>query len=512
MKGKNLIVLILVLLFGSPFSHAEYKELVTTWEEWKPPAYSVSQTPEQRLDDVDGLASDTEKVVNGKQRMSGHRTWKSEVSNLLDQGQFLQTTTVTGEPGAFTAETAGAVIGTTLTLTDLERIGLVRNPAIHAAKAAFQAELDGFGQVEDLNAVLSRYAAFTQGVMTGVGPMKGGSDMSQSFPFPGKPSLKTKVIVENAAMAALDLNITIRDKTTAIRKAYWNFALVHEKIDILKETLRLFEHLHDIASTMYKTGKTSYQDVIQISIKTKILNNQIATLKENKQSISASILALLDLPKETVLGRPGDRRIETTVPETESLIAQALEKRQEIRRMDHAIVKMELMIEMTEAMVLPSIDMGLSENQLADINTAGTWSKKQAFPDQAPSASMGAGQPKKPWFGTSESWLAQTRKKLAALQHKQRNLKAQTRAAVQSAWSNLDDSVRTYRLYKGSIVELSASALDVSTREYESGSMSFAETAGAYNNWLNARLSLATAKRDACVFRSELQRIVGLSF
>lgn len=511
MKSRYLIVLILVLLFGSAVGHAEYKNLVTNWEEWNPPVYTIPETSEQHIDDTNGALPETEKAKEEKENPSGHHIWESHVSSLLDQGRFLQSTPAPKECGVLTVEAATAALRSVLTLSDLECIGLTQNPAIRAAYIAFRAELDGFGQVADLDAVLSRYSAFTQGVMTGVGPKRGGSEMSQSFPFPGKSSLKTRIIVENAAIAALDMNITIRNKITAIRKAYWNYVLIHEKIDILKETLRLFEHLHDIASTMYKTGKTSYQDVIQITIKTKVLNNQITTLKENKQVIKTSILALLDLPRETVLGLPGDGRVKTAIPATASLIGQALEMRQEIRRMDHAITKMELMIEMTEYMVLPSFDMGLSENQLADINTAGTWSKKEAFPGQAQAASMGAGKPKRPWFGTSESWLAQTRKKLAALQHKQKNLMAQTRAAVQSAWFSLDEAVRTYRLYKGAIVDLSASALDVSTREYESGSISFAETAGAYNNWLNARLSLATAKRDTGVFRAALQKTVGLS-
>lgn len=506
MKGWKFIILTLVIFAGSVPCNAEYNTLVRAWEEWTPPSYETP-TPS-------GESNETPPVEakNSEVNPSGYSIWKSKIPGLLDRGRFFQTGSLSGGRKIWDTQKAKLALYSVLRLEDLERIGLARNPAVLSAAETYRAELDGFNQVADLDAVLSRYRAFTKGVMTGVGPMKGGGDMSQSHPFPGNSSLKSRVIVENATMAALTLNTTVRDKITAIRKVYWDLKLVHEKLKIFKETLVLFEHLHDIASTMYKTGKTSYQDVIQVSIKKKVLNKQVESLIEKRQAVEANLLALLDLPRDTALGRTDTRQPEVKIPSASSLIDQALEKRQELQRLDHAIAKMELMIEMAESMVLPALDMGLSKNSLADINTAGTWSKKDAFPYQGPQASMGAGLPKRPWFGTSESWLSQTRKKLSALRHKRQNLEAQTRASVQSAWFNLDDAVRTYHLYKRSIIDLSASALDVSTREYEAGSVSFAETADAYNNWLTARLSFSTAKRDAGVYRADLQKAVGFSF
>ena len=115
------------------------------------------------------------------------------------------------------------------------------------------------------------------------------------------------MIVENAAVAALDYHIKVKETVTSIKKAYWDLALIHEKLNILGETLRLYEHLHDTASTMYETGKTSYQDVIRISIKTKILNNQIITLKQDKNAAQIKMLTLLDLP-ESSRGRASGHR------------------------------------------------------------------------------------------------------------------------------------------------------------------------------------------------------------
>lgn len=512
MKYSYALGMVLLLVFAVDSGYCQYKDLVSSWEKWSPPSYTAGNPVRLSHVKEHGQHHNSDPPEHTEPHISRHRIRQSKASQLIQQGQFLQAGFDSKNQVQWTIFSAQDAIKAAVSLRDLEGISRERNPGILAAKAAFLAELEGFGQVADLNAVLSRYSAFTQGVMTGVGPMNKGADMSGIFPFPGQSSLKTGVIVENAAMAALDVHITVRDTVTSVRKAYWTLTLIHEKLKILGETLRLYEHLHDIASTMYKTGKTRYQDVIQISIKTKILDNQITTLKQEKKAAEIRILALLDLPAGSRMGRPGTGSLALDLPEADVLIDRAVQQRQEIRKMDHAINKMELMIEMSEGMVLPSRHMGLSDNPLDQMNTTGTWSDKKAFTDRGPSASMGAGQPLKPWFGTTASWLAQTRKKLAALRLQRRNLALKTLSDVQSGWVRLDDVVRTYHLYADAVVEMTASALDVSTKEYEAGRISFADTAAAYDNWLDVRLSLAKAAKDVGVFRSDLEKIVGSSF
>lgn len=512
MKYIYSIGMMLLLIFAANSGYCKYKKLATDWENWSPPAYFTNDVANQHQVGEDNQQPKGKTSALPYSSQSGHQIWKSKVSKLLGQGQFIQPTSEFKKHSPWTIESAQKTIQSSLSPQAMESISLDRNPKILAAKSAFQAELEGFSQVADLNAVLSRYTTFTQGIMTGVGPMNQGAGISKTFPFPGQNALKTRVIVENAAIAALDYHIKVKETVTSIKKAYWDLALINEKLNILGETLRLYEHLHDTASTMYETGKTSYQDVIQISIKIKILTNQIITLRQGKKAAQIKICALLDLPDDTKVGRPAKPSPKLDLPKADLLIDHALTQRQEILKIDHAIKKMELMIEMSEEMVLPSRDMGLSDNAMDQINTTGTWAQKGAFADQGPSASMGAGKPKNPWFGTTASWLAQTRKKLAALRHQRRGIALETRSAVQSGWVSLDNAVRTFRLYADEIVDMSASALDVSTKEYESGRISFAETAAAYDSWLNARLSRANAAKDAGVFRSDLEKIVGSTF
>lgn len=510
------ISLFLVLGTGRQAPASTYRELARDWAEWKPPVYGRSVS-----DQADGDRSLTDLPVTNRPAAdsapadqmgspSVRAIWQSKLAGILDKGRFLPGEAAGRNPALAGAGTAAKAVSPVLDLKILEDIVVLRNPRLLAAQRTYEAELNGFDQVADLEAVLSRYAAFTAGVMPGVGPKKVRAGVP--FPLPGPAALTSAVIVENVTLAALDLNMALRDKVTQARKAYGNLVFIYEKRRIYKETLDLYSRLHDIASTLYKTGKTSYQDVIQVTIREKMLQKEMESLGEQKKSLNQELLALMDLPWDTPVGAPVQKIQEKTPPRAGTLLSRALPRRQELIRMDHAISKMEIMIEMAESMVLPNRDLGLSLKNPADIATTGTWAGKAAFPDQGPQASMGAGSPKKPWFGTTESWLAQTRKKLAALRHKRQDIEAQTRAQIQGAWFRLDDALRTCTLYRDSILDLSASALAVSTREYEAGSITFSRTAGAYNSLLNARLAYAVARKDAAVFRAGLQKIVGFSF
>ena len=67
------------------------------------------------------------------------------------------------------------------------------------------------------------------------------------------------------------------------------------------------------------------------------------------------------------------------------------------------------------------------------------------------------------------------------------------------------------RLFKDKVVNLSKSALDVTTRGYESGNVSFADVIASYTLWLDANLSLARQESDFGVAWAELERVVGSS-
>ena len=74
-------------------------------------------------------------------------------------------------------------------------------------------------------------------------------------------------LVAQGRTVAETLEIARREALTGVRKTYWNLLYVRKSREITAETLELFRRLESVAGTRYRSGNTSYQDVIKVTIK-----------------------------------------------------------------------------------------------------------------------------------------------------------------------------------------------------------------------------------------------------
>lgn len=169
------------------------------------------------------------------------------------------------------------------------------------------------------------------------------------------------------------------------------------------------------------------------------------------------------------------------------------------------------MIEMAESMVQQPFTLNLSTYEDEAINTTGTGASKPSFPEKT-MASMKTGSPLKPWFGVDAPWLNQTKQNFLSLKQ---NLVKEENAAdrmVMQAWFLVDKDKRELDLYKNRILSLSRSALDVSTRGYEAGSISFSQAIGSYTYWLKVKLTIAKKQTELGSSIANLEKVIGISF
>ena len=186
----------------------------------------------------------------------------------------------------------------------------------------------------------------------------------------------------------------------------------------------------------------------------------------------------------------------------------AQRRRQELRRLRDRIGKTKLMIEMAETMILPPYTLNFSLYEDEAINQVGSFGKKDTFPVKT-EASMGAGLPKMPWYGTEDAYIRQTWQQLYALRKDLEKAEASTHTMVRDAWFELDLARREKALYYDDVVQLSRSALDASTRGYVAGNVAFADVIDSYTTWLKANLTLERKRSDFGIAWANLEQVVG---
>lgn len=503
-------------------AYSGYDELKSDLENYKPPHTTATSTVSKeqkkastKIRIVSGSHADNDKTGN-----PGHKMM-SKIKDGRGIGQRKPFITISPSlqkrvRGVDKEDAHGIAIASTLLknapdLSLLEAIVLMRNSEIKAAGAKVDAQINGFTQVENLDQILSRYSAFTEALMNGVGPMKGSEPANTRFPFPGVTALKGEAAAQSVKIAIAELGIVERDAITAIRKAFWKRVYIERQYNITAEMLELFKKLDKVANSLYRSGKTSFQDVIKIAVKLNLLEDSIISIHENRLNMDGDMLALMNLPPDISIAASRFSSPSQKVPALSKLYLMAGENRQELIKIRAMAEKVDRMLKMARTMVLPDFDAGFSDYSDTAVTQAGSFSMKPSF-TSAVAASTGAGLPIKPWSGSSISWLEQTRQELVSLHHTLDNSEAQTRKMARSAWSELDRAIRSARLYSNTILELSANALEVSTNEYESGRLSFSEVTGSYSEWLATRLAHAGAVSDIGIARAKLQQIIGISF
>ncbi len=507
---KTKIVLVKLFVWSLAVSaHAGYGELKEAYDSFQPSPYYQSQlpSPEDVRPPVPGEHGRSEKENAYVAQLAGAPVGKIQLARNvvgpLDSNRMAVLT-----PAATDIQFAAKALSDSYTLETLVTLIVLRNSAIVSAEKNYRAAIEKLSQVTELDTILRQYSAFTEGIMPGIGPMKGKDPVGMKFPFPGVTALKSQVVQKEIEIARLELEKAIRDETEAIKSTYWNLLYVKQARSITQELLTLLAHLEGVATTRYEAGRTSYQDVIKIRINKESLEERLVTLGERETNLEVRILAGLNLPTEVVMGNPEPMTIEPSVPDISSMYVQARNQRQEIRQVRAKIGKIERMLEMAETMILPAFSLNLSLYQDEAVMGVGTFSKMDTFP-QSTTASRGAGLPKNPWYGSNDAYLREIRQKIEALKAKRKRVEDNTIRMVRKAWFDLDQAKREESLYAQTIVELSQTSLEVSTRGYETGKVMFADVFASYDLWFKARLALERKRSDVGIYWAKLEKTIG---
>lgn len=490
-------------------AYAGYRDLKKALDAYTPPSYYQDRSVSDKGKTDDASAEDFSKaksrIAEMKSRWEKSLTAETEAAASF---RFAPEDLARLKGAATDKNIALKSLSGTYPLKTLELLTLIRNPNIRAAEDRFRAALERFSQVAALDEILRRYTAFTEGVMTGVGPMKGKDPVALKFPFPGVLSLKGEIVNQEVFAEKESLDVVRRNAVARIRITFWRLIYILKAGKTTSEMVDLLRYLEAVASTRYEAGKTSYQDVIKVRINRETLEEDLVTLGEKRRNLESVIREILYLSPKDPLGMPKMERLPGKMPSPDALYPVAQKQRQELRRLRFRIQKMALLIEMAETMILPPYTLNLSLYEDEAVRRVGSSAGKAPFPVST-EASRGAGLPKKPWYGTQDAYLRETRQKLSALKNDLREAEAATNTMVRNAWFKLDRAQRENTLYRESVVKLSKSALDVSTRGYESGKVSFADVIDSYTIWLKASLALERNRSDVGIAWAELERTTG---
>lgn len=197
---------------------------------------------------------------------------------------------------------------TTVSLQELIREALDRNPAIKSAARAVTAGRARVPQVKTLadpNVSVGwagNIAPFS--VQRGDPSSYRGLNVTQEIPFPGKLKLRGQIADREAEAMQWDLESTRRDVVDQVKSAYYEYAYFHKAIEITQKDQDLLGRLAKIADARYRVGKGMQQDVLKAQVEQSLLLQKLTVLKQQEKTARVRLNTILDREPEAALGEP----------------------------------------------------------------------------------------------------------------------------------------------------------------------------------------------------------------
>ncbi len=384
-------------------------------------------------------------------------------------------------------------------------IAYSRNPSIKAASQAWQAALERYPQAAYLEGILRQYNSFTKTLNLLLGGMQPQKQMVDTdWPFPGITSLRGDIIQADVEIAKQNYAIALRNVLANVKKNYYDYAYIHQAIDITQENRDLLEQMLDVASQKFETGNTSYNDVIKARVALSKLTDNLITLEDQRETIIAQLNTLLNRAPHAPIGSVASIPVSKVQWQLDHLYEIAKQKRQEIRQMQSKLKRTRLMIEMAREMNRPDPTLGASYFQNRSGLLAGADSDRDSF---QPSPR----QPLRPWFGLRDSFIAEMQKRRQELNEQITTITNQTLFEVKRAHFSLDTAYREAELFRTTLIPEAQQSLDVAETDYLGARIDFLDYLDAQRTWLDFNLSYYKAKRSYGKTHAELERVIGTS-
>ena len=225
------------------------------------------------------------------------------------------------------------------------------------------------------NVPITRMASSGHGAPTGPEPMTMKMlGVSQTVPYPGKTSLRTRLARFEAEIAEARLAAITRDVTREVLDAYYDLIAARLVLDILERQRQVATSIVPATEARYVAGTAAQADVLRARTEATMLVQETNTATEQERSALARLAAIADVEAVRAIGTDSILAIEPkAILEVEQLQALATQTNPRLRERRAMIAMRTAMAELAGMEYLPDIDVSLQYGQrdrLPDMITA----------------------------------------------------------------------------------------------------------------------------------------------
>ncbi len=386
--------------------------------------------------------------------------------------------------------------GNFLQLTELLQEALANNPELLSARhrwEAAQEEIPQARSLEDPQLSITQWAIppnFNIGdadeTWYGIG---------QSFPFPGKLSLKGQIAGKASMTAEQDYQAKVREVTARVKAAYYQLFMIQKSIDLHLEHQTLLEEFIQIADQKYAVGQASQQDLLKAQVELSKLHNSLLVLEQEEASARAGINSLLNRLPVTALGRVEDLAYRPFSFTLDGVTRQALQERPELKAAGLMIQKSEQTRALARKNYLPDF---MVEVSYWDVHTG-------------PNQWMAVGKINLPWIfkGKYDARIRQTVAEEAQARADQTAIHNQTLFELRDLFTKVKTAEQLVGVYQRGVLPQAEQSLEAARIGYQTGRVDFLNLIDSERTLLDFQLEYFGALVQFWQSVTQLERTVG---
>ena len=216
------------------------------------------------------------------------------------------------------------------------QFALSQNPGIQAARKRVDAAAMRVPQAASLKDPMLDvigWPFFPNTPQTASGRMTVDMMVSQEVPWFGKLSTRAAATEEAVNAARAQLASAELQTIETVKLAYYDLYFVQQSIRITEQDRRFLADIVDIAESLYRTGKTSQQDVLRLQAELSNVDGELIKMRQMRAAAQAELAEMLHISPETPLSAITDLAAGDLPQDLNRLYEQAIVARPELHAM-----------------------------------------------------------------------------------------------------------------------------------------------------------------------------------
>jgi outer membrane protein TolC len=383
-----------------------------------------------------------------------------------------------------------------LTLGDCINLAMAQNPLVQSAREQFQASIARVRQARafpqpsldidsDLQPELTDFGGYGERYI----------GISQTIPFPGKTYLRGRVAREESNQVSTDLDNLVLDVTFQVTESYYAVLLAEERLEYAAQNQEFAQDFLAMTELKFEAGDVPRVEVVRASVEAATAGNQLRRAENELRLAKARVNFLLGQPSSSPLELQGQLKTDPVSYDLDEITGWALELRPEIRRINHAIARENLVKKQGFASYLPDFEVGAARHKIVGEETTWDVTLSLALPVF--------------FWQPARGEIAEANANLRALREEAAHLANAVSLEVEAAYVELTAADNQIRLFEEEILAQAEEAFEMYQFSYEQGEIGGFELIQARRTLNEARTSYVDALFNYDVARAAIEKSMG---